>query len=154
MTAPFRVYSRPTGIKSVATHGRTDEELRFYVQRLIKLIPAEVVGLYLCGNGFIPNEYHIAHILWSCVCLVAVLVVRVWGTSDPEYGQGPQWLGVLISSLAFVIWLYTIGGPFALYGIQIPWLGSLLVLSFTFFVPYFYKGSAEPTGNRPPRHRK
>ena len=47
---------------------------------------------------------------------------------------------VAISSVAFVIWVYSLGGPFAVFNLYVPYIGSLLVLAWTFFVPTFYKG--------------
>jgi hypothetical protein len=140
VTAPFRVYSTPPGVKRVSTGRRADQEIREYLERLIRLIPGEVVGLYLLGSGFIPQQYPIALVGWSAFCLVCVFVVRIYGTSDPANHKRPQWGAVFISAGAFVIWLYTLGGAFAAYELHLPWLGSLLVFGYTFLVPYLYKG--------------
>ena len=76
-------------------------------------------------------------------CLIGVIVVRTYGTTDPENNKPPDWVHVTISCVAFVIWVYPLGGPFAEFGLHIPYIGSLLVLAWTFFVPIFYKGPAD-----------
>jgi hypothetical protein len=124
-----------------------DDPLKSYMERLIKLIPGEVVGLYLVGAGVIPSGNRIALALWSVVGLVLVVVVRAYATADPPHHQGPQWVAVAVSTVSFVIWVYTMGGPFVGDGtaaggpnLWISWVGSLSVLVWTFIVPFFYKG--------------
>jgi hypothetical protein len=117
-----------------------------YLDRLMKMIPAEVVGLYLVGSGIIPSGQttilKIALIAWTVICLIAVVVVRIYGTYDQTKQHPIDWPHVVISAIAFLIWVYTIGGgPFAALGLSIPWVGSLLVLVWTFFVPILYHGA-------------
>lgn len=140
MSAPYRMRHPDSGLRKVSSGGDT---FRLYLERLMKLIPAEVVGLYLVGAGFVPESAPLGLVAWSVVCLLAVVVVRAVGTSDPDDGVGPQWVPVALSTVAFVLWLYSLGGPFAAYGLAVPWVGSLLVLGFSFFVPYVYKGPRE-----------
>lgn len=116
-------------------------DIQSYLDRLLKMIPAEVIGLYLVGSGIIPTGQKIALVIWAVVCLIAVVVVRTYGTYDPTKKNPIDWVHVAISSVAFLIWVYTIGGPFSAYNLTIPWVGSLLVLVWTFFVPIFYKGA-------------
>src|SRR5260370_42487177 len=104
------------------------------------MIRAGVVGLYLVGNGFIPQACPSALVIWAVICLFGVIAIRAYGTTDPEADKAPDWMHVAISSVAFVIWVYTIGGPFAAFNLAVPWIGSLLVLAWTFFVPLLYKG--------------
>jgi hypothetical protein len=142
MSAPFRI-GRPSTIKAQAAYDEVgDTGFRFYLERLLKMIPAEVIGLYLVGSGIIPTDQPLALTVWTIVCLVGVLAVRVYGTSDPAHNLSPDWTHIAISAVSFIIWVYTLGGPFAAWGVSQPWLGSLLVLAWTFFVPLFYKGPA------------
>ena len=141
MSAPFRI--RRSGVRPTAVSRESGEEFKGYLERLVKMIPAEVVGLYLIGSGIIPEGQRVGLLVWSIVCLIGVVVVRAYGTADPEKNQTPQWSSVLISSGAFVIWLYSLGGPFEPFGWHVPFIGSLLVLVWTFFVPIVYKGTLE-----------
>jgi hypothetical protein len=40
-----------------------------------------------------------------------------------------------------VIWVYVLGGVFVELGLHVAWLGTLLMLGWTFLVPFVYRGS-------------
>jgi hypothetical protein len=123
-----------------------NEDIKLYLDRLLKMIPGEVISLYLVGMGFIPPDEQVAMIVWCLVCLAAVFVVQIYGTSDTDARLPPQWGAIFIAAVAFVIWVYSLGGPFAAFGIHKPWVGSLLVLGWTFFVPILYRGDSASAG--------
>jgi hypothetical protein len=140
MSAPFRIQRPATGaVKAAAAQG-SQENFKFYLDRLMKMIPAEVISLYLIGKGFIPLDQPIVLTAWALVCVAGVLLIRAFGTADPEANKSPDWVHVTISAVAFVIWVYTLGGPFEAAKLYEPYVGSLLVLAWTFFVPIIYKG--------------
>ena len=138
MSAPFRI-ERP----AVRDARSPTEAFKDYLDRLLKMIPGEVVGLYMIGAGFIPKENSNWLIGWASVCLVLVFVVRIFGTADPKADKKPQSVPVLIAAGAFLIWLYWLGGPFLTLGLHRPFIGSLLVLLWSFVIPFFYKGPEE-----------
>jgi hypothetical protein len=156
MAAPFRIEERRT--PPPKTRGPRLEEnqpspppppdpnagFKEYLSRLLKMIPAEIVGLYMIGSGFIPSDQPLVLIIWSAVCLVLLIILRIWGTADPAAGKPSQPVPVFISAIAFVIWLYWLGGPFSAYpdhNLHVEFVGSLLVLVWSFIVPIFLKGS-------------
>jgi len=131
----------PAARRAASPAAAIPSPMQGYMERLVKLIPCEVVGLYLVGNGMIPAETKIATVIWSIVCLLLVVLVRSQATGDKANNISPQWAAVGISSISFVIWVYNMPGPFQAYNLAIPFVGSLAVLVWTFVVPYFYKGS-------------
>ncbi len=141
MSAPLRI--RPPTRKSVANG---DGGLKPYLDRLLKLIPAEVLSLYLVGFGVIPKESATAALVWAVFCLFAVGLVKGYGTSDRAHNLKPDWIHVTLSMIAFIIWIYSMGGPFVSWGWHVPYISSLLILAFTFVVPYFYRGQTESSG--------
>jgi hypothetical protein len=142
MAAPLRIIRRaPTGVGvGAGVAPAPQQEFKDYLERLTKMIPGEVIGLYLVGSGLIPKDQNIGLLVWSLVCLAAVVVVRAFGTADPAAKKGPSWIQVGIAAVAFVVWLYSMGGPFVAFGLYVPYVGSLLVLAWSFFVPYLYQG--------------
>ena len=140
MSAPFRIQRPATGAVRAAGAQGSQENFKFYLDRLMKMIPAEVISLYLIGRGFIPLEKPIVLAAWALVCVAGVFLIRAFGTADPEANKSPDWVHVTISAVAFVIWVYTLGGPFEAAKVYEPYVGSLLVLAWTFFVPVVYKG--------------
>jgi hypothetical protein len=100
-----------------------------YRDRLFKYIPGEVVTLYLCLNAIVASANDVPHFMnW------VIFSVGVIGT--PFYLRRLQKvtaLGqLLISTLAFVVWVLALGGPF----MQIPGYkqiyGAVLLPIFTF----------------------
>jgi hypothetical protein len=143
MSAPLRI-TRNAAIPEAARAldaTETPDPVKDYIGRLVKLIPGEVVSIYLVGTGIIPAGQSFGLAIWAAVCLGLVVVVRAYSTSDPAKHLGPQWPAVIIAAISFVIWVYTIGGPFTAYGLAVPWAGSLAVLVWTFLIPYIYKGN-------------
>jgi hypothetical protein len=151
VVGPFRIRYIPVSDGLAMTGPTTEAPPAFqaYLDRLMRMIPGEAVALYLIGAGLIPNTDQVMLASWSVVCLLGVITIRIYGTRDPDANLGPQWTSVIVSSLAFIVWLYSLGGPFAALGIHVPYVGSLLVLAWTFFVPFFYKGEAELAEKKP-----
>ncbi len=145
MSAPYRI-TRPSVRVGAAAAGAPPSEpgaqsFQGYLDRLMKMIPGEAIGLYLVGSGFIPQNQAPVLAAWTIVCLIGVIALKAYGTADTANHLPPDWIHVAISAIAFIIWVYSIGGPFAAFGLAVPYIGSLLVLAWTFFIPIFYKGS-------------
>jgi len=117
-----------------------------YWDRLKNLIPTEVSALYVAGLGIIPQGQKIGPVVWAVLCLIFTVIFIATQTKkaegDTKKTYPIDWAHVVISSISFILWVYALGGPFSLYGLYIPWIGTLLILAWTFIVPRFYKGTA------------
>ena len=107
-----------------------------YFQRLVKLVPIEVLALYLTFQEIAASWLGV----WAVVCLVLVLFVRTVGTH--QAGKPIQIVSVLVAAVSFVLWVYATGGHFLQIKLpaNIPGVTSVSVGVWTFLVPYFYKG--------------
>ena len=108
-------------------------EFAGWLERVVKLVPSEIVAVYLAGRGYaaaIPG-------IWPLICLAMLLVVRIWGTN--ERGRGPQWIAIGISAVSFVIFVFAMGGRVLGYGLDTN-TASLLVLVWATVVPALYRG--------------
>jgi hypothetical protein len=132
MSAPLRI----TRAAARAADDSQQDGIKNWVDRLIKLIPSEVLAVYLAGKGTAETVPELNR-WWPVVCLVLVVIVRIWGTNLP--GKGPQFVAVLISSVSFVIWILAIDKDFAGWSPQ-PQFVTLGVLVWTLLVPIFYRG--------------
>jgi hypothetical protein len=83
MHAPLRLYTADRSAVGLPA-GPIDP----WLTRLVKLVPAEIVAVYLAGRPLAQARYAG---LWPVACLVLAIVVRAFGTSDR---RGPQWLSV------------------------------------------------------------
>lgn len=113
-----------------------------YRDRLIKLIPSEVVALYLFLTGVvaganpktIPQGQTMTAIFLAMLALTPPYLIRVAGVSSR--------VQVGVSTVAFVVWAFSIGGPFPYLMKQIgvsyqPIYGTIVLAIYTFAVPIF-----------------
>ena len=128
MNAPLRLVAADRSAVGVPA-GPIDP----WLTRLVKLVPAEIVAVYLAGRPF--AEARFAGV-WPVACLVLTIIVRAWGTSDR---RGPQWLSVAVSAVSFVLWVYATGGHFLTLQVDAN-LAALVVLVWTTLVPVFWRG--------------
>lgn len=147
MTAILRVEDARVLSKSAAPI----DPAKDYIDRLIKLIPAEVIGLYLLGKGLILERYPLPlgqgerqgelwfWMVWTAFCFAAVIAVRTWATRDPHRNIPTEWPAVAIAAASFLIWVFCLGDVFLVAGWWDSLVASLLVLGWTFIVPVFYR---------------
>lgn len=120
----------------------------FYFEKLIKLVPAEIIALYLAlhplaiDNGKVDESWS----SWiSIICFILVFISRIFGTkvtgyNTMKYLQTAQWQAIFIAAISFIIWIYAIGNEFA--GIPVPneKIVQAAVILWTFIVPILYNG--------------
>ena len=121
---------------------KTTEE---YLGRLLKLIPSEIIAVYMAIQGFIPAE----SAKWglTIISLVLIILTPFYLKYTQKVEKNAQ---VFVSSASFLIWVYAIGGPFVFWGIYQAWIGSAILLIWTTFIPQFFKitpvNTNEPAG--------
>jgi hypothetical protein len=126
-----------TRSKTRAATGGSAHELRSnedqYLERVAKYIPAEILAGYLTINGIIqsvnPDDPVLPYAAWTSFILCLVLT-PIYFNALARAGQ-PKWLHITVSTLAFVVWAYALGGVFTLTGTYKPWLASLVLVIFT-----------------------
>lgn len=129
MSAPLRLNTSARAAVVGKPAGPADP----WLARLVKLVPAEIMAVYLAGRPLAQEHYAG---MWPLLCLALLVIVRAWGTSDR---RGPQWLSVAISAVSFVLWVYAMGGRFLTFGVDVN-LAGLGVLVWTTLVPLFWRG--------------
>jgi hypothetical protein len=105
-----------------------------YKSKLLKLIPSEIVAAYLVIEGIIPDERkYIGTLITSLILLVLVPLYLRKIYHVHRFGQH------VFVMLAFVIWVYSLGGPFKFWNIWEAWIGSSLLILYTLSIPLFYR---------------
>lgn len=136
MNAPFRI--RALANEPVPASGNATADP--YLARLVKLIPAEVIALYLSFKSAMDTPERMAG--WGLICLLLVVLVRTFGTK--QEGKPIQWLAVLVAIVSFILWIYGMGQKIVFLDEILFWLSennsSVAIGVWTFVVPYFYKG--------------
>ncbi len=103
-----------------------------FTDRLLKYIPAEVVVVYVFVEGLIrnaPADVPREKVLW---CVFFLLAGWYLGLSNPR-PEGKQENAIAtISTFAFAVWVFSLGGPFVSFSWYKPFYGTLLLPLYTF----------------------
>ena len=109
-----------------------------YMDRLLKLIPAESVTVYMFLDGVLRSALDgNALRVWSWIVFGIVLTGNILYLKKSNIKDFVQYV---IMELALVVWVIGLGGPFALYSWYQPFIGSIALGVFTFLFAKFYKG--------------
>jgi hypothetical protein len=142
---------RREGAAATPTGGGAETPPDEYKDRLVKLIPAEVVAVYLFISGLVsatdPEKTPQGLVL--TIVFVVLLLLTLPYLSRVARVTNPLQLG--ISTGAFVVWVFSLGGPFVylmkLVGLEYqPIYGAIVLPIYTFAVPIFdnqYTGPPE-----------
>jgi len=119
---------------------RTVNRADDYLSRVLKHIPSEIVMAYVAIEGVLRTSYNpnvwaqrqtLSTLLWIVTAVLTVLtpfylwrVMRVRG--------GTQ---LFISTLSVPVWLFALGGPFALLDWYEPAFGAIVLPLYTLVVP-------------------
>jgi hypothetical protein len=108
-----------------------------YLEQLLKLVPAEAVAAYVVLLGLVPPDEPLKYWGSFAVGLILVVIIRYFWT---EIGneKSTDISVVIISVIAYIIWVYNMDGPFKVYNLYDPWLGAVLLIVFTMIAPKIF----------------
>ena len=147
---PLRIFSRPRAFGE----GDGEANLKEYWEKLARLAPSEVTGFYLTFRPMVIGSLTTDQIpqdslaaWWPWIGVGLVLFVRAWATHGSSWWRAP-WGAVAISTVAFILWVLTMGHHMAMLGdlaiLKDPRVSGILAAVFTFVIPYFYPGAPPP----------
>ena len=103
-----------------------------YSIRLMKYIPSEVIALYLALEGVLKSSNQTYPSLHWAIFIFGIIVTSLYLWRIQRVSKKTQ---LLISTLAYCIWVFALGGPFNTLSWYQPIYGALLLPSFTFLIP-------------------
>ncbi len=124
--------------------GRSIEQENSFLQVLLKLIPSEVIAVFIFIQGVMPPQL-LPHLVMA-VLLVAITPIYLSRAS--RVTSRPQ---LIVSTLSLVIWIYAIGtGPlrFVRAPYYEPWHGAVALAVWTLVPPIFLTPRVESQGRR------
>lgn len=131
----------PRRIRSSKLQVSTNTDVDTYFDRLVKYIPSDVVGAWVVANGIVraakgTDSQPGTTTLWITF-LVGVVFTALWTwiqTSKPDLPK--PFLQTALSTGAFVVWAYALGGPFPEWipGLYKPITASLVLIAFSLVV--------------------
>ncbi len=119
--------------KRTLAEGASESQVDDYSTRLLKYIPAEVIAVYVFVEGIIKSSSDASSIqtlLWIAFAAIFVLTpLYLWRVQKVQ-----KWVQVVVSTIAFAVWVFSIGGPFVLLAWYKAIYGAVLLPLFTFAV--------------------
>ena len=117
-----------------------------YIDRLVKYIPTEIIALYLGATNVVPVKdpsHWMALWIITGLCIVCTPIYMYAATK--KAGEPTLWSQITISSMAFPVWVFAIGGPFRAF----PWYDekqwiAAIVITFATFLAGIYKPNPAP----------
>jgi len=133
---------------------RTPEETNrsdTYLTTLLKLVPAEIVSVYMAIRD--SATQHQALALWFFACLIVCFILRAYA-SLPKTSAGErkgitqvQWIGVIVSCIAFCLWAFSIGSERPVSWIPLDqWLAAALAALLSILAPLLVPGDRSAPG--------
>jgi len=119
---------------------RTVNKADSYMSRLLKHIPSEIVMAYIAIDGVLRTTYNpniwaeremLSKVLWI-VCAALTIITPFWLWRVMGVRRLPQ---LLVSTLSVPVWLFALGGPFALLDWYQPAFGAIVLPLYTLIVP-------------------
>ena len=109
-----------------------------YLGKTLKLIPTEVIMVYLTLQGLIQPADAKWGLMAAFIVGLAVTplyLIRALKIKDLNH--------VIAATASFAIWVYSLGGPFPHFGIYKSWVASALLFLWTFSIPWLYKKNGQ-----------
>jgi hypothetical protein len=130
----------PRAIVSKVFHtGAATSEVDTYFDKIVKYIPADVVGAWVAANGVVraANPRPGSATLWL-MFLGGLALCIVWTyVQVARTDKAAARMQTMISTGAFVIWVYALGGPFPDWlGWYKPVTASLLLIAYSVAVSF------------------
>ena len=115
---------------------RSGKQIDTYFDKVIKYIPADIVGAWLAVDGLIKaaDNNVAANTSWVAF-IIGIIITALWTykqTQEPK--KPPAITQIVISTCAFIVWVYASGGPFVNAKLYNPAYGSMLLILYTLVV--------------------
>ena len=120
--------------------GRAIEQNNSFLQVLLKLIPSEVIAVFVFIQGVMPRQL-LPHLV---VTLLLVVLTPFYLSCAAGVRSRPQ---LVISTLSLVVWIYAMGiGPlrFVHAPFYEPWHGAVALAVWTLVPPMFLSRGTDP----------
>ena len=110
-----------------------------YQSRLLKLIPTEIVGVYIFISGLIPSEPkatkygNLLLIVFGLLFIINPLYLR-YAADVTNKKQ------IWICTIGFAVWVFSLGNPYMVIGPDPNYsriIGSIVLAIYTLIVPMF-----------------
>lgn len=115
------------------------QELDTYFDKLLKYIPADIVGAWIAAAGLIESgaEGTQRKVLLWIAFLVGAPLAGAWTLRQTQApNRPPAYTQAALAVGSFVVWIFAIGGPFSTLSWYDALYGSLVLILYTIVVGF------------------
>ena len=108
-----------------------------YFDKLLKYIPTEIVGAWIAITGLIKSASNIPTntILWILLVIFTGLTALYILRQTYELKKPPAVKQTIISTIAFIIWVFALGKPFDSLSFYSPVYSSIVLIIYNLIIP-------------------
>ncbi len=119
--------------------GKKRELYDNYLTKLLKLIPAEIVTLYITLSAILESSKETTKTLELTVFAIVFILTPLYiYIITKEENRKPPYKQIIISTISFVVWVFALGGPFLYFKWYKRIYGALLLPIYTFLIPLVF----------------
>lgn len=105
-----------------------------YEDVLVNLIPGELIAAYIAIDSIAASDTTIQKWVLLATCIIILILIPPYLMKLYNVKGRTQ---IIFTMLAFIIWVYCLGGPFKIWGIYNSVIGSVILVLFTLVAPIF-----------------
>lgn len=124
-------YDKPANAASLAG-GSPPNPAKDYLEKVAKLIPSEVLAVYLGLIGWVPAVRFAVSKTWlyAGVFLLCLVLTPLYLSAMADKNK-PKRIHLIVSTIAFPIWAYSVSGGSVIPRAYDPAVAGMLTLIFT-----------------------
>ncbi len=111
-----------------------------YLTKLLKLIPAEIVTLYITLSAILDSSKDTTKGIEFAVFFIVLLLTPIYiYLITKDKNKKIPWKQIVVSTFSFLVWVFALGGPFTYFKWYKKLYGALLLPIYTFLIPLIFK---------------
>jgi hypothetical protein len=111
-----------------------------WLERLLKLIPSEIVGIFIFINSIIPKNETIPLLVYLGFVVALFIATPFYLIRLQFLDWNKDRTQIVMTSIAFLVWAFAIGGfDFVDIILDNSWIKGAVLALFTLFVTIFSK---------------
>lgn len=126
--------------RTISALGDTQKEDP-YVSKIIKLIPSDIISVYLAVFNIIKSTNQNAEGNSTLQWIVFFLILLITPFYLKKVAQIKTTKQIIFCTVSFVVWVFSLGGPLDgqnIAGYTAQFLGAVFLPIYTLFIPLFY----------------
>lgn len=115
---------------------RFSEDIDSYPSKIIKYIPSDIVAAWVAATNIMKSDTELANPIWWIALGIGIVLTAAWTLKQTQVpGKPPAITQTIISTIAFVVWVFALGEPFSSLSFYRYSYASLILILYMLIVP-------------------